>query len=118
MIKKINQKIVCAAALLMTPFVSANSDFGPVKVESVTVHDSNMIIVKIAPDGVKRHTEQCDKDRERLLVINKESPYEKEMFSIALTAKASGKSITGWVNGCHEFWNYKAPKLTVITLVD
>ncbi|MDO6708191.1 hypothetical protein [Photobacterium sp. 1_MG-2023] len=98
--------------------MTANSDFGPVQVKSVTVHDAHMIIVEIAGDGAKKHTEQCDDGRERQLIINKDSPYEKEMFSVALAAKASGKSITGWANGCHAFWDYKAPKLTVIALVD
>lgn len=98
--------------------VCANSAFGPVRIVSVAVHDANMLVVNIADDGVKKHTEQCDSGRERSLIINKDSPYEREMFSIALAAKASGKPISGWANGCHSFWSYKSPKLTVISIVD
>jgi len=77
-----------------------------------------MLVITIATDGDKKHTEQCDSGRERTLVLNKNSPYEKEMFAIALAAKASGRKITRWVNGCHAYWSYKAPKLTVISIVN
>jgi len=63
-----------------------------VSVVSVTVHDAHMLTVNIATDGDKSHTEQCDTGRERALVLNQSSPYEKEMFAIALAAKASGKN--------------------------
>ena len=104
--------------LLVTLPILANSSFGPVKVKSVSVSDANMLVVNIQSDGTNKHTEQCDVGRKNSLIINKNSPYQKEMFAIALAAKASGKSITGWVNGCHSYWNYKAPKMTVISLVE
>ncbi|GAB1624094.1 hypothetical protein AAOGI_41440 [Agarivorans albus] len=105
-------------SLLFSSTSFANSPFGPVEVLSVSVSDANMLVVSIADNGERKHTETCDANRSRSLVINPQSPYEKEMFSIALTAKASGKKITGWVNGCHAFWSYKAPKLTVISIVE
>ena len=94
----------------------SNSSFGPVNVISVSVSDFNMLTLEIDPNAANKHTEQCDIERKNQLVINPSSPYEKEMFSIALAAKASGKSITGWVNGCHTFGAYKAPKMTVISI--
>ncbi len=98
---------------------SANSPFGPVKIKELGVSDFNMMVVKIESNGDQKHTEQCDPGREETLVINTESPYEKEMFSIALAAHASGKHIKGWANGCHIFGNnYKSPKMTVITIVN
>lgn len=110
---------LCFAILLIFSSVSmANSKFGPVKVISITVSDANMLIVNIDPNATDKHTEICDTGRENQLVIDPSSPYEKEMFSIALTAKASGKNITGWVNGCHQFWSYKAPKITVISIME
>ncbi len=102
--------------VLISNSVLANSSFGPVKIENVYVSDANILVIKIQSDGASSHSEQCDAGRERDLAINQESPYEKEMFSIALTAFAAGKSITGYVNGCHNFWNYKMPKLTVISV--
>lgn len=100
----------------LSQFSWANSSFGPVTINSVIVHDADMLVVKIDIDGEKKHSEQCDSGRENTLVINPDSPYEKEMFAIALAAKASGKKITGWVNGCYSYWSYKAPKMTVISI--
>lgn len=102
----------------LTQFSSANSSFGPVTIKSVTVHDANMLVVKIDDNGEKKHSEQCDPTRATALIINPGSPYEKEMFAIALAAKASGRKITGWVSGCHSYWSYKAPKMTVISIVE
>lgn len=96
----------------------ANSPFGPVKVRSVGVSDAGFLVVNIQADGQRKHTEQCDSGRENQLIIPPGHKFEKEMFSIALAAKSSDRSITGWVNGCHAFWSYKSPKLTVIVLSD
>jgi len=93
----------------------ANSPFGPVEIDSIIVHDAKMLVITIKPDGGIKHTESCDVGRENNLVINQDSPYQKEMFAIALAAKSQGKKISGWVNGCHQFWSYKAPKLTLIS---
>lgn len=113
-------KPILAAALCAVSMHSyANSPFGPVKVTGVSVSDFNMMAVTIESNGEVKHTEPCDASRKDTLIINTTSPYEKEMFSIALAALASGKSIRGWANGCHTFGNnYKAPRMTVISIVN
>lgn len=100
--------------LLFSSLAIANSPFGPVKIAHVGVHDSNTLVVTIEDDGEREHQEKCDIGRKNTLTINKESPYEKEMFAVALAAKSAGKKISGWVNGCYEYWGRKVPKLTVI----
>lgn len=115
---KITIKALYISIAIVAMPAFANSPFGPVTIRSVGVSDANMLVINISSDGMKKHTEQCDSNRTTQLVINPDSPYEKEMFSIALAAHASGKKIAGWANGCHSFWSYKAPKMTVISIVE
>lgn len=111
--------LLAMSCLALSSLSLANSSFGPVKIKGVSISDFNMIVVTIEADGQVKHTEQCDATRKETLVISPSSPYEKEMFSIALAAFASGKPIKGWANGCHTFGNnYKSPKMSVISIVN
>lgn len=109
---------ICLAMVLCSSQSFANSRFGPVRIVSVSVTDADTLVVNIDSNGEQKHTEQCDVGRETNLIINPDSPYYREMFSIALSAHASGKKISGWVNGCQSFWSYKAPKLKSITILE
>lgn len=111
--------LLAISCLALHSYSYANSQFGPVKIKSVTISDFNMMVVTIEADGEAKHTEQCDPARKETLVISTTSPYEKEIFSVALAAFASGKPIRGWANGCHVFGsNYKSPRMTVISIVN
>ncbi len=110
-------------AILLSVFIftisanasAPNNSFGPVKIVKVSVSDFKILVVDIEPNAPNQHVADCDDSRKNQLVIDPASPYEKEMFSIALVAMASGKKISGWVNGCHIYGNnYRSPKMTVI----
>ena len=119
MFKQLAVALTLATSVLSLPSF-ANSKFGPARVIGVGISDAPKLTVTfelIDPATGQMHSEPCDTNLAYAVTINPDSEFRDHMFSLAVAAKASGKPIYGWVNGCHTFDGIKkSPKLTVLSL--
>lgn len=91
--------------LLLTVFIAearGNSSNGTNAIVSLGIHDSGNAIVELATSA---NTEGCSTPSlKNLILIQKTNPNFKEMYATAIFAMATGRPITGWVNGCTDVW--------------
>jgi len=108
------KKYLLMAAMFVSAGVNANSSFGNQVITAVTVHDSGNLMVTLETVS---HSESCASEaRRNTVILNPSSPYQKEMYSTALAAYMSGKTLYGWVNGCMTVNGNQYPIATVISL--
>lgn len=102
-------------ALVFLPHLAqANSSFGNQVVTAVTVHDSGHLMVTLQAVS---HSESCaTEDRKNTVILNPASPYLKEMYSTALAAYLSGRTLYGWVKGCKTVNSRQYPIATLVSL--
>lgn len=102
-------------ALSVTSLPShANSPFEATTIRALSIHDSNLYVL-IEVQAKVGGAENCPSTT---LVLDKNWPSYKEMYTAALTATATGQPIRGWVNGCTQIYSSPMmPKLTVLTLL-
>ena len=118
-VKKNFKQWLCIACFLTAAcLANANSSNGKNQVLKVGIHDSGHALVTLSGAA---NTEACAKaGLETTIVIQNTNPNFKLMYATALTAKAAGKPVEGWVNGCKDLWTNGTlvPNATSLYIVD
>lgn len=108
------KKCLFITSIFLSAGVNANSSFGNQVITAVTVHDSGNLMVTLETVS---HNESCASEaRKNTVILNPNSPHLKEMYSTALAAYMSGKTLYGWVNGCMTVNGNEYAIATVISL--
>lgn len=95
-------------------FATTNSSFGNQVITAVTVHDSGHLMVTLQAVS---HSESCaTEDKKNTIILNPSSPNLKEMYSTALAAYLSGRTLYGSVNGCKTVNSRYYPIATLVSL--
>ena len=90
--------------------VNANSQFSRTTISGITIHDyGSEILIELS--SAVTNSEGCQVNNQ--LVLKKDHPFFKEMYSGLLSSFHAGTAIEGWVNTCH---SWKMPVLTRLDL--
>jgi hypothetical protein len=90
----------------------AGSNNGNNEVLSVVIHDSGHAVVEFATSS---HTEACAAPSlKNYIAIPQTHPHFKILYATALTALATGRRLSGWVDGCTSLYGNMVP--TVLTM--
>lgn len=95
--------------------VHANSPNGTQDVVSVGIHDSGHALITLAGSS---HTEGCSTPNlKNIVLIPNTNPNFKAMYATALLALATGRPISGWVNGCTDVWGNGGTLIATATTI-
>jgi hypothetical protein len=97
------KKILFMMTLSACSSIYANSPNGAQTVASVGIHDTGHAIVGLNGGS---HTENCFKPAsvKNAILIPKDHPQFKAIYTTSMAAFLSGSSISAWVNGCTDVW--------------
>lgn len=96
--------------------VHANSPNGTQDVVAVGIHDSGHALITLAGSS---HTEGCSTlaHLKNIVLIPNTNPNFKAMYATALLALATGRPISGWVNGCTDVWGNGGTLIATATTI-
>ncbi|WP_141249453.1 hypothetical protein [Sphingobium sp. D43FB] len=97
MVNRINIFVVSAYVLLSSAPAQAAGDAGTFYITEVSVEGGGATVY-VRATGISNPDSCSSSTRMSLVAINSE--IQDRMLATALTAKASGKRLGGWLNGC------------------